>query len=117
MVSYPILIHILAPSPINSKSPIAYFQQLPAHLSRKNTRAISRTGRSSIMTSAPPLPRRQLGQTGLEVSVLGFGASPLGGVFQVHTPNHCVYPCLLRISSQATGYIFKVLFSKVTKLK
>ncbi len=29
------------------------------------------------------MPRRPLGQTGLEVSVLGFGASPLGGVFQV----------------------------------
>ncbi|WIA18414.1 hypothetical protein OEZ85_009874 [Tetradesmus obliquus] len=28
------------------------------------------------------LPRRLLGNTGLEVSVLGFGASPLGGVFQ-----------------------------------
>lgn len=30
----------------------------------------------------PKMPRRPLGQTGLEVSVLGFGASPLGGVFQ-----------------------------------
>ena len=29
------------------------------------------------------LPRRALGSTGLEVSVIGFGASPLGGVFQV----------------------------------
>lgn len=28
------------------------------------------------------MPRRPLGQTGLRVSVLGFGASPLGGVFQ-----------------------------------
>jgi L-galactose dehydrogenase len=36
------------------------------------------------MTTPPPLPRRSLGQTGLEVSVLGFGASPLGGVFQVN---------------------------------
>ncbi|PRW05776.1 L-galactose dehydrogenase [Chlorella sorokiniana] len=32
--------------------------------------------------AAPRMPRRPLGQTGLEVSVLGFGASPLGGVFQ-----------------------------------
>ncbi|PSC71979.1 L-galactose dehydrogenase [Micractinium conductrix] len=31
--------------------------------------------------AAPKLPRRRLGDTGLEVSVLGFGASPLGGVF------------------------------------
>lgn len=29
------------------------------------------------------MPRRPLGKTGLDVSVLGFGASPLGGVFQV----------------------------------
>lgn len=29
------------------------------------------------------LPRRLLGNTGLNVSVIGFGASPLGGVFQV----------------------------------
>lgn len=28
------------------------------------------------------LPKRPLGKTGLEVSVLGFGASPLGGVFE-----------------------------------
>lgn len=27
------------------------------------------------------MPRRALGQTGLQVSVLGFGGSPLGGVF------------------------------------
>ncbi|KAF8059175.1 hypothetical protein HT031_005347 [Scenedesmus sp. PABB004] len=31
---------------------------------------------------AGAMPRRVLGGTGLEVSVLGFGASPLGGVFQ-----------------------------------
>lgn len=29
------------------------------------------------------MPRRLLGNTGLEVSVLGFGASPLGSVFEV----------------------------------
>jgi len=32
------------------------------------------------------MPRRLLGRTGLEVSVLGFGASPLGGVFQPVDP-------------------------------
>jgi L-galactose dehydrogenase len=31
-------------------------------------------------------PRRLLGNTGLEVSVLGFGASPLGSVFEVCVP-------------------------------
>lgn len=51
--------------------------------------------------------RRSLGSTGLKVSVLGFGASPLGGVFQVppkpllhdeastastHRPLHCATP-------------------------
>ncbi len=60
------------------------FQQSPAHLPRKTTRSIESTTRSSVMTTPPPLPRRSLGQTGLEVSVLGFGASPLGGVFQVN---------------------------------
>ena len=59
------------------------FQQLPAHLSLKNTQLITLCARSPVMTSVPQLPRRSLGQTGLEVSVLGFGASPLGGVFQV----------------------------------
>jgi hypothetical protein len=29
------------------------------------------------------VPKRPLGNTGLHVSVLGFGASPLGGVFHV----------------------------------
>ena len=33
--------------------------------------------------SSQKLPRRKLGNTGLEVSVIGFGASPLGGVFEV----------------------------------
>ena len=33
--------------------------------------------------ASPKLPRRKLGNTGLEVSVIGFGASPLGGVFEV----------------------------------
>eukprot|EP00877_Chromochloris_zofingiensis_P005271 jgi/Chrzof1/14745/Cz09g14110.t1 len=30
----------------------------------------------------PPIPRRLLGATGLEVSILGYGASPLGGEYQ-----------------------------------
>lgn len=34
-------------------------------------------------SSKPSLPRRPLGATGLEVSVIGFGASPLGSVFEV----------------------------------
>ena len=29
------------------------------------------------------IPRRPLGRTGLEVSVLGFGGSPIGGIYQV----------------------------------
>jgi len=35
------------------------------------------------MASPGLLPRRPLGSTGLEVSVIGFGASPLGSVFSV----------------------------------
>ena len=29
------------------------------------------------------MPKRHLGKTGMEVSVMGFGASPLGGIFRV----------------------------------
>ena len=29
------------------------------------------------------MPKRLLGSTGMEVSVMGFGASPLGGIFRV----------------------------------
>ena len=29
------------------------------------------------------VPRKPLGRTGLEVSILGFGASPLGSVYEV----------------------------------
>lgn len=40
-------------------------------------------GRSAMAVAAEPgLPRRPLGSTGLEVSVLGYGASGLGGVFE-----------------------------------
>lgn len=35
------------------------------------------------------IPRRLLGNTGLEVSVLGFGASPLGSVFEVSPRHQC----------------------------
>jgi hypothetical protein len=37
------------------------------------------------MANIGKLPKRPLGKTGLTVSVLGFGASPLGGVFQVRS--------------------------------
>eukprot|EP00887_Chlorella_sp_A99_P002276 scaffold10.g2276.t1 len=36
------------------------------------------------------VPRRPLGNTGLEVSVLGFGASPLGGVYQEFDEAACI---------------------------
>lgn len=36
-----------------------------------------------LVAMAAPFPKRLLGNTGLEVSVLGFGASPLGSVFEV----------------------------------
>ncbi|MFV0295321.1 MAG: aldo/keto reductase [Hyphomicrobiaceae bacterium] len=35
------------------------------------------------MDSSPPIPRRKLGRTGLEVSVLGFGSAPLGDIYEV----------------------------------
>lgn len=31
----------------------------------------------------PPLPRRRLGRTGLEVTALGFGSAPLGDIYEV----------------------------------
>lgn len=50
---------------------------------------------SSPLPAMSALPRRLLGNTGLQVSVLGFGASPLGGVFEVGTIRQgpCV-PCM-----------------------
>ncbi|PNW73386.1 hypothetical protein CHLRE_14g630400v5 [Chlamydomonas reinhardtii] len=36
---------------------------------------------ASSAATVPQLPKRKLGNTGLEVSVMGFGASPLGGSF------------------------------------
>ena len=36
---------------------------------------------SSNPIAASPLPRRRLGRTGLEVSILGFGTAPLGDLF------------------------------------
>ncbi len=35
------------------------------------------------MTTAPALPRRKLGRTGLEVTALGFGSAPLGDIYEV----------------------------------
>ena len=32
-------------------------------------------------SSDPALPRRRLGRTGLDVSILGFGTAPLGDLF------------------------------------
>jgi hypothetical protein len=37
--------------------------------------------------SGPQVPRAPLGNTGVEVPVIGFGASPLGGVFEVRCTN------------------------------
>eukprot|EP00878_Enallax_costatus_P011412 GHUV01011915.1.p1 GENE.GHUV01011915.1~~GHUV01011915.1.p1 ORF type:complete len:358 (+),score=83.91 GHUV01011915.1:242-1315(+) len=50
-------------------------------LLRAPQRPYSTRCRASLYTMHA-LPRRLLGNTGLDVSVLGFGASPLGGVFQ-----------------------------------
>lgn len=35
------------------------------------------------MSPVGTIPKRQLGKTGLEVTVLGCGGAPLGGLFQV----------------------------------
>lgn len=44
------------------------------------------------------VPRRPLGSTGLEVSIIGFGASPLGNVFGVRDGGVGVHEILLRRS-------------------
>lgn len=55
-------------------------------------RLVGRTQRSCgpLITamSQPQLPRRKLGTTGIQASVLSFGASPLGSVFEVRTMRH-----------------------------
>jgi hypothetical protein len=43
----------------------------------------SAAGANVDAATPPPLSRRPLGATGLNVSVIGFGASPLGSVFEV----------------------------------
>lgn len=56
---------------------------LRAARATRPSRRLRRIAAMAASAAAPRMPRRPLGQTGLEVSVLGFGASPLGGVFQV----------------------------------
>lgn len=42
------------------------------------------------------MPKRPLGKTGMEVSVLGFGASPLGGIFRVSTNTQAAFEACFR---------------------
>jgi hypothetical protein len=58
---------------LTTRSPKACRCLTPQHTTRSKPRVIV----------SMSLPRRLLGNTGLEVSVLGYGASPLGSVFQV----------------------------------
>jgi hypothetical protein len=53
--------------------------------SRRRTSPMASSAGAPAADDAPlhPLPRRPLGNTGLNVSVIGFGASPLGSVFEV----------------------------------
>ena len=39
------------------------------------------------------IPTRRLGKTGIQLPIVGFGASPLGGVYQVRFP--ALFPALL----------------------
>ena len=57
----------------------------PIRFRARSLLSLSRRAPVSTRTMAT-LPRRPLGNTGLEVSVLGFGASPLGSVFEVRPP-------------------------------
>ncbi|KAJ9516559.1 hypothetical protein QJQ45_015115 [Haematococcus lacustris] len=58
------------------------------------------------MTLAPvcAIPRRELGSTGLHLSALGFGASPLGGVFQVPSAQ-------LDVGAESIGVLTEVHFA------
>ena len=64
-----------------------------------------------------PLPRRPLGKTGMSVSALGFGASPLGGVFGAVTEVSSAtlklasLPCLPGCFSVALLPLLRELFS------
>src|SRR3954467_11132641 len=44
----------------------------------------------STMISQSALPRRTLGRTGLEVSILGFGTAPLGDLFLEHVEDTAI---------------------------
>ncbi len=52
--------------------------------------AAGRAKYDSAYRGASRLEYRQLGKTGLAVSVIGFGASPFGSVFREVTPEECV---------------------------
>ena len=42
------------------------------------------------------IPKRKLGNTGLEVTVLGMGGAPLGGLFQVRGAALCFHSIFVR---------------------
>lgn len=75
-----------------SLSPSLFFRSLVVKKKKKRKRIKiekkfnlrHQTNKKEMAVPAPSLlPRRPLGRTGLEVSVIGFGASPLGSVFSV----------------------------------
>ncbi len=39
------------------------------------------TAQAPVPSSLPPIPRRPLGESGLEVTALGFGGAPLGDLY------------------------------------
>lgn len=79
----PPLCHMIATTSGHSLRRSSAGRRHPPQARSAESRRAQLARRVSSAPAAMALPRRVLGNTGLEVSVLGFGASPLGSVFEV----------------------------------
>ena len=76
-----VTLHPLLQTPLCRSGPPA--QPRPSRRRHPMAEAAAAGADAADAAPSPPLPRRPLGNTGMEVSVIGFGASPLGSVFEV----------------------------------
>ena len=77
------LLHAHSDPDVSSEAWIHIAIQVAIHQAGVGGRCSTRAAAVAAAMSQPRLPRRPLGRTGLEASVLSFGASPLGSVFEV----------------------------------